>query len=312
MGAGAASNAVGATTTGGLQPTTVSGGMGGTAQTVCDAQGNCTCINVGMLGRSGTYGAVPGQDGSAALVAWLNTNSSAAASNFTTKPELTEEFLAGYNVLILQALETAEGAGQQWQFSPAEVAAFEAWVRAGGGVIALTGYGAYPDEATPTNQLLAFSGLQYAGLGGAGDTYGDGTCPDACCYCLGNSVPSGGFDASHPISANMQAVGAFWGRSVNAPAGAQVVAADGSKVLGASMQVDAGRVFMFHDEWVTYTSQWDGSGLQTTCLYNDPNNPCNNIHPSTSYQVEQFWYNALRWASGDIACFDIDIDVIIK
>jgi hypothetical protein len=27
------------------------------------------------------------------------------------------------------------------------------------------------------------------------------------------------------------------------------------------------------------------------------------------YQVPQFWYNALKWASGDDACFDFTSDV---
>jgi hypothetical protein len=230
-----------------------------------------------------------------------------------TKPTLNEEFFANFDILVLQALESMEGAGNQWQFSAEELAAFEAWVRAGGGVISLMGYGADPSEAGPTNSLLAFSGLQYAGLTGAGDTSLEGSCPDACCYCLGSSIPSIGFDAAHPISASLSAVGSFYGRSVSVPTTGAVVASSGGKVLGGTVQIDNGRIFMFHDEWVTYTSQWDGSGLVDDCrTYNDPNNPCNLVHPTNDYQVPQFWYNALRWASGDLECFDIDIDVIIK
>lgn len=298
----------------GIIQNTSTDGAGGTAprDPRCDDQGNCSCINIGMLGRNGTYGAVPGEDGNAALVAWLNENSSAAAQNHATKPTLTPEFLANYDVLILQALENQEGAGMQWQFSAEEIAAFEAWVRAGGGVISLMGYGAEPIEATPTNALLAFSGLQYSGLTEAGDSALEGSCPDTCCYCLGNSIPSTGWVATHPISANLTAVGAYYGRSITAPATAQVVEKMGAMTLGATVQADAGRVFMFHDEWVTYTSQWDGTGLEDDCQYGDPNNACNDVTPGNNYQVPQFWYNALKWVSGDVACFDIRDPEIIK
>ncbi len=300
-GAGASGNG-----TVGIVMTTGSGGPR------CDEAGNCACINIGMLGRFPNYGAVPGSDDTEALNGWLNTNSSATVDAFVTKPALTEEFLANYDVLILQALENAEGAGNQWQFSADEKSTFEAWVRQGGGVIALQGYGGDPAEATPTNELLAFTGLQYTGLTGPGDTALPGSCPNECCYCLGNSIPTTGFDPAHPISANITAVGSYYGRSISAPADAQIVASSGNIVYGATVQVDNGRVFMFHDEWVTYSSQWNGTGLQTDCRTLDMNHSCYNVHPSNNYQVPQFWYNSLRWASGNVTCFDIRSDEIVK
>lgn len=316
-GAGAASG-LNTVTVGGINvANTADTGAGGTAprDPRCDDQGNCTCINIGMIGRNGTYGAVPGQDTNAALVAWLNENSSAAAQSHTTQPALNAEFLASYDVIILQALETPTtdtAPGTQWQFSAEEVAAFEAWVRAGGGVIALTGYGSFPDEAMTTNALLTFSGLQYAGLTGPGDTMNEGSCPDECCYCYGASIPSTGWLATHPISANLRAVGAYYGRSITAPATAEAVARTGTMTLGATVQLDAGRVFMFHDEWVTYTSQWDGTDLVDDCRQEPETYPCHDKHPANDYQVPQFWYNALKWVSGDVSCFDIRDPEIIK
>ena len=101
---------------------------------VCDpVTGECSCIRIGMLGRLPSYGAVPGQDNTAALQAWLNEKSTAEVDVHTTAVALTPEFLGQYDVLILQALEDQEG-GPQWSYTPAAAANLEAWVRNGGGL----------------------------------------------------------------------------------------------------------------------------------------------------------------------------------
>jgi hypothetical protein len=271
----------------------------------CDDAGNCSCINIGVYGRLPTYGSGgPGADTTIAFQSWLNSKSSAVVDVITTKTTFDEAFLGKYDVLVLQALEDMEG-GPYWTFSPEELAALEAWVRAGGGVISLMGYGGQIAEVNPTNQLLAFSGLAY----NTDDILG--TCSDNCCYCAGSSVPLTGWNAAHPIAANLTAVGAFHGRSVSAGAEAEIVASASSVVYGATRQVDAGRVFMFNDEWVTYTSQWgEGATVEQSCL--DMNNPCYQRGAATYYQVPQFWYNAIVWASGDRECFDIEDPTIVK
>ena len=153
--------------------------------------------------------------------------------------------------------------------------------------------------------LIGFSGLAYAGLTGPGDTAT--AADDTCAYCRGNSYSQGGWNSAHPIAREITAVGALYGRSVSVPPNGEIVAQAGAQVFGATVQVDAGRVFMFHDEWVTYTSQWDGSSLENDCrTIDDPNHSCLGVHPTTTYQVPQFWYNALRWVSGDPECFDIE------
>jgi hypothetical protein len=273
--------------------------------------GNCTCINVGVLGRPPSYGAGgPGADTTVALQTWLNSKSSAAVDLITTKPTLNADFFAKYDVLILQALETAEGVGH-WTFTPDELAAFEAWVRAGGGVITLMGYGGQSSEVNPTNQLLAFTGMSY----NTDDILV--TCPDSCCYCFGAAVPMGGWNPTHPISANITYVGAFHGRSINAGDGEVVAsgptlsASAGTVVYGATKKIDAGHVFMFNDEWVTYTSQWNSTGTECSNI-TDMNHSCYQKTPDKYFQVQQFWYNALLYASGDRECFTIDDPVIVK
>jgi len=137
------------------------------------------------------------------------------------------------------------------------------------------------------------------------------TCPDGCCYCVGNSVPASGWDAAHPISANISAVGAFHGRSVNPGPDGEVVGSQEGKVIGATVQLGQGRVFMFADEWVSYTSQWTGEGVANDCN-DDPNHSCYGTSADSTYQVPQFWYNAILWASGDRPCFSIDdLSIII-
>ena len=290
---------------------TIDLGSGGTSGGTIDGPdaGNGMCIRIGMLGRRPSYGAMPGSDNSDALQSWLNAHvkSGTSVDVFTTDTELTPAFLAGYDVIVVQALEQQEG-GPYWTFSQTELDAFQAWVRAGGGVITMTGYGGQTQEVNPTNQLLAFTGMSY----NTDDVFT--TCPDNCCYCAGSSYGVLGWNPAHPIAANITAVGAFHGRTVS-PGDGELVASEGSAVYGATKQFDAGRVFMYFDEWVAYSSQWSDTGAASVLAMHpecaDVNNSCNGRSPGTAYQVPQFWYNALKWASGDAGCFDFTADVPI-
>jgi hypothetical protein len=289
-------------TSGGINP----GGSVGTGGGI--SGGNPECVRIGMLGRPPNYGAMQGgTDNTDALRAWLNAHVKAGTTVevVTTDTPITADFLGKFDVLILQALEKQEG-GPYWSFSSSELSAFEAWVRAGGGVIALTGYGSQAQEVTPTNQLLAFTGMSF----NMDDVFG--TCPDNCCYCAGSSIPLHGWHPEHPIAANITAVGAFHGRTINAGDGA-LVTSEGASVYGATKELDAGRVFFYFDEWVTYSSQWTqatgSGGFTPDASCSDPNNVCYGRTPADGYQVPQFWYNALKWASGDAACFDFTSDV---
>jgi hypothetical protein len=280
------------------------GGVIGTGGSSTGGSGGGTggpCVRIGVMGRLPTYGAVPGMDSTAALTQWLNSKSTAMVVTYTTDTPMTAEFLGMYDVLIFQALEDREG-GPYWQFDAGEVAALETWIRAGGGLITLTGYGAQTAEVDPTNQLLAFTGLSYA----KDDIFAEGSCPDNNCCCASNSIPVTGW-TDHPIAFSIQRVGAFHGRSV---LGDGLVVAQGATVYGAAKQMDMGRVFVFSDEWVSYTSQWDGVGA-ATCATDPAHNYCMDRQAPQFYQVAQFWYNAIKWASGDRMCFDFDSDVPI-
>jgi hypothetical protein len=280
----------------------------GTGGSINPGGGDATCARIGMFGRPPSYGAMQGgTDNTDALRDWLNAHVKAGTTVdvVTTDTAITADLLGKYDIIVLQALEQREG-GPYWSFSAAELATFESWVRAGGAVIALTGYGAQSAEVKPTNQLLAFTGMAY----NTDDAFA--TCPDNCCYCAGSSIPVHGWHADHPIAANVTAVGAFHGRTIQA-GDAALVASEGTAVYGATKELDAGRVFFFFDEWVTYSSQWTqaagAGGFTPDASCSDPNNVCFGRTPADGYQVPQFWYNALKWATGNATCFDFTADV---
>jgi hypothetical protein len=261
----------------------------------CDSTGHCTCITVASIGKPAHYGG-----STDAFQSWLNTKSSATVDLITTHTApLTKDLLDQYQVIILQALEDGEQ-GPFWQFTAAEVAAVSEWVQNGGGLITLTGYGSDPGEVNPTNQLLQFTGISYNK---------DNvliTCPNSLCYCWSDSIPLAGWQAASPISANITQVGAKSGRSINA-GDATVVSTDGTYVYGAAKAVGKGKVFVFTDEWVTYTSQW--LGVARTVNQYDPCYDPVTMQMKTAdkyFQVPQFWYNAIKWVSSSTCDFVIE------
>lgn len=279
---------------------TSSSGAGGDAgrPLKCDDAGNCSCINIASIGLPAHYGS--GSDSTDAFQAWLNSKSSANLDIITTQPALTPAFLAQYDVIILQALEGGEY-GPFWQFTADDQTALAAWVQNGGGLIALTGYGGDADEVDPDNQLLGFTGISY----NKDDILG--TCPGSePCYCWGNSVPLGGWQSSSPISANITQVGAFHGRSIN-NSGGVVVCTDGTTDYAVSKDMGKGKVFVYCDEWVTYTSQWYGTTPVTNM-----SDPCYGMSAEQVFQVPQFWYNVLKYASSNASCFTITDPSIVQ
>jgi len=284
----------------GQNPTGEDGGR----PTRVNAAGEPVCINIGSYGKPGTTGFMPGVDNTKAFETWLNDKSSASASMITTHTKLTPDFLAGFDVFILQDLEDAthSGDGPFWQFGADEIDALTKWVEAGGGLIALTGYSGNTQEVVPSNALLKFSNISY----NTDDVLSTCGPPVMDCYCVGNSVPLTSWVAGNPIAANITAVGVFHGRTINAP-DATTVSAMGNSKYAVSKAVGKGKVFVFGDEWVTYTSQW-GQPLPQ----NIAPGTCQGVGPDKVYQVPQFWYNAIKWVAPPNMCFDISDPAIVK
>ena len=145
-----------------------------------------------------------------------------------------------------------------------EIEALRAWVDAGGGLMTLTGYGD-PTEIQVVNSLLAPFGMSY-GADQLMKKVGDSTVPvtEWQALAITENVTAVGMDNGHP------ALGA-----------GAMVATGGGFDLGRVLEVGAGRVFVWGDEWITYSSEWT-------------------LHPD--YQVDQFWVNIVKWLSPPRDC----------
>lgn len=293
-------------------------------ETTCDDAGNCTCINIASIGREGVWGPCS-SDSTTALQDWLNTQSTAQVDNYNReKPTLTAEFLAKYDVILLQWMVT-KGAqnddGAPWEFTPDEVNALKDWVNNGGGLIALSGYqcngqGCTIHDITATNQLLSFTDIQF-NSDGLIDPARNGC---ANCNCWGGSLPLGGdlpvavgtWNQDTPIGRNIQSVGAYIARSIKSTT-ATVDSTDGRNNFAVHEEIGKGHVVAFGDEWVTYSGQWRGTAA---CLnpqmYTDPNSPCYQRSAAQVFQISQFWYNAIKYAASSVECFTIEDPAIIN
>ena len=290
----------------------------------CDANGqNCVCMNIAEIGTAGKFGSNPGQDGDVAFQTWMNdpANSNAHVDLYKTKPTLDATFLATYDVIVFQSLSDDSTSGNYWSFAQSEVDALTKWVNDGGAIISLTGYSSNTTEVQTINTLLNFSGISY----GTDDIIGDNDCtlmghqnPDGTggqlmCYCAtaigvkdwNTADPAIRDVANHDPSVSSFQVGAYHGRPINAPSDAYVAAtftaATGTKYnVAVGKVVGKGHVYAWADEWITYTSQWDGTGDSHTA-----EQWCDGYLPQQIFQTAQYWYNMIKWSLPDAQCFQI-------
>jgi hypothetical protein len=280
-----------------------------------DDAGNAICLSMLSLGQPATYGnQTGGGDNTDAFQTFINTYTTKANTGTTsvmamvkTHVPLTDDFLKQYNVIILQALEDNIYAASIWTFSQSETDALERWVRAGGALITMTGYGGNTSEVQPLNQLLGgsnkWSGISY----NTDDTFGQTTQYSYCAY---SALSFNGWTTDYAdydqITHDLKKVGVFHGRSINCTGSdCQIFAKDPTAGnVGVAKDVGSGRVLAWGDEWVTYTSQW---GL-TAGQYDGPNDPCAGHTPMTSFTVPQFWYNVFTWSVPSMNwCFTITV-----
>ena len=280
---------------------------GGAEVVACTEGDGCVCptLSVAVIGKPGVWG----DASNSAFQDWLNSSSAGTAKvdNFLTKPTLTQDFLAGYAVVVFQGLGDDSNNGPWWTFSASEVAALQDWVEnKGGGIISLSGYSADSNEINAKNALLAFTGIAYnqENISPPCVTV-DANNNKMRCRC-GNPYQITEWNRNDPViaklSLSVNMVGMDGGHTISAPTDAHVVATttNASSVSNwlVGKIVGKGRVLVFADEWIAYTSQWTGQGNQ-----NDPS--CKGYLPQDLYQIAQFWYNMIRWAQPTSNCFKI-------
>jgi hypothetical protein len=264
-------------------------------------------LSVAVIGKPGVWG----DASDSAFQDWLNSSSAGTAKvdNYLTKPTFTSDFLAGYNVIVLQGLGDDSNNGPWWTFSAAEVTAFQDWIEnKGGGVISLSGYSADSNEINAKNALFAFSGIVYNQENISPPCVIVDANNNKMCYRCGNPYQITEWNRNDPVVANLSIgvtmVGMDGGHTITAPADAHVAATttNASSVSNwlVGKIVGKGRVLVFADEWIAYTDQWSGQGTQ---YLNDPS--CKGFLPQDLYQIAQFWYNMIRWTQPNANCFKI-------
>jgi hypothetical protein len=133
---------------------------------------------------------------------------------------------------------------------------------------------------------------------------------DSLCYCNGGAIPLGPPWNNTRIGANITQIGAFHGRPVTTNGTDVVVDIQDSKYTYAAHQtIGNGHVFVYSDEWVTYSSLWltlgadGGSGDAGGGVdYSNPYDPCYQRSSGQIFQIPQFWYNAITFAASAVSC----------
>jgi hypothetical protein len=230
-----------------------------------NSDGVCDCLNIATLGYPGGWG-----NGNV-FANWLNQRSSTPAVALGDQV-LDAATLAPFQVIVsLDVLsEKVPKTIPIHAYTAAEASALEAWVRAGGGLMTTTGYAGDTENAN-VNTLLAFSGMSY--------------CTQMpCLYTerLPGGNPAGYIKnwAVHPITDKM---GTAYLNNGWEPAGAGTAIGWNSQnqVVLRVLEIDAGRIAMWGDEWITYDATW------------------NNV---TGLNIELFWLNLLKWLSPPNQC----------
>ncbi len=211
--------------------------------------GICDCLRIATLGAPGTWG-----EGDV-FATWLDARSANGAVDLADAV-LTPEVLAPFHILVIQDVSVI---GRSYE--PSEVDALLGWVNGGGGLMTLIGY-ADPSERANVNTLLAPFQVQY-GEQQVAQRQGGSTLP------IGNWF-------THPITEGIDLVGSDNGYPVEGADDASTLLAetDNGDPLGRARTAEAGHVFVWGDEWITYNSEW----LE-----------------HQDYQVELFWVNSIKW-----------------
>ena len=224
--------------------------------------GVCDCLSIGTIGHIG-----PWSNGGNIFASWLDARTPQGAVALEDKV-LTPELLAPLQVIVVLHVDTTEVVNGDVRtpahhaFSDEEVAAFKAWLEAGGGVMTTIGYtGNETAEVANVNRLLGAVGVGYSP-----------TATD-----LTNYVTR--FE-QHPVTDGVRRIRTDNGVEPSGSGTAIAFDPDDRVALRVSEPGD-GHVIVWGDEWITYDSEWADVQDQ---------------------QVELFWLNILKWLSPPKTC----------
>jgi hypothetical protein len=216
---------------------------------------SCSQLNIAILGN-------PGSNPSSDFQAWLEARGTTVQRiQTTTDVPLTAETLQPFDVVILDFLAR--------DYTTSEAAVFAAWVSAGGGVVALSGYQNDPSQDWRAKPLLAPLGVAYATNNGQ-QVWG----------------PVTDF-ATHPITVGLSSITFTGGYAVSDVGGSTSTRTPiafvpnnvGNIPVAYAVQMDAGRAFVWGDEWIEYDSEW-----------------------AAMPQIPQLWLQVFNWISPPQRC----------
>jgi hypothetical protein len=175
----------------------------------------------------------PGSNPGANFAQWINARGPVVDRYLvgTESQAFTLARLSEYQVLLLDNLGPEAMIG----ITPSELAT---WVQGGGRVIALSGYGDFPEVVATQNRLL-----EPLGLGFVSETPVWG--------------PVTQF-AVHPITQGLTSLTFVGGREITHELTDEVIMSlnDMAVPVGVVAVRGGGRLFLFGDEWVTFDSEW--------------------------------------------------------
>ncbi len=206
--------------------------------------GICDCLQIALLGQ-------PGSLASSQFVAWLTAQGTSTVR--IDPPLIDDAALAPYDVIIIDRLMRP--------YSAAEADVFATWVSAGGGLMAMTGHVSDPIQAqTWPNSILAPFAIAYSGPLLLGPVTSFLPHP------VTTGVTSVTFEGGFQVDETMAGVTTLVAQLPAAP-------------TARAREFDAGKVFVWGDEWIQYDSEW-----------------------SSMPEIHQLWVNALGWLRPSELC----------
>lgn len=192
------------------------------------ADAKCTPLTIGILGNPGAYSASDFEQ-------WLTT-SGATVQRIQTSPAepLTAETLQPFDVVVLDWLAR--------DYTASEAATFAAWLSAGGGVASMSGYDGVPANDWHANSLLAPLEVAYSG------PLLSGPVTDLAAHPITVGLGSVVFEGGYAISD-------LGGQASTRTPIASLPAAGGDVNVGYAIQMQAGRAFVWGDEWIEFLTK---------------------------------------------------------